>query len=75
MKLHTTITSERGKPVTKSGNEYIEIIVQGENHTNILELKLVANESNYTITGYAIDEDSTTQRRRERYISYTINKR
>jgi hypothetical protein len=25
MKLFTTITSERGKPVTKSGNEYIEI--------------------------------------------------
>jgi hypothetical protein len=27
MRLFTTITSERGKPVTKSGNEYISISV------------------------------------------------
>lgn len=30
MKLFTTITSERGKPVTKSGNEYIEIDINIE---------------------------------------------
>ena len=31
MKLFTTITSERGKPVTKSGNENLHIEIKGEN--------------------------------------------
>lgn len=30
MKLHLTATSERGKPVTKSGNEYIKIEIKNE---------------------------------------------
>lgn len=31
MKLHLTATSERGKPVTKSGNEFINIDFSNEN--------------------------------------------
>ena len=35
MKLFTTITSERGKPVTKSGNEYVEVKILNENRDTI----------------------------------------
>lgn len=30
MKLHLTATSERGKPVTKSGNEHVKIDIQDD---------------------------------------------
>lgn len=35
MKLHTTISSERGKPVTKSGNEYLKIEIVNEKRQRI----------------------------------------
>ena len=35
MKLHAKITSERGKPVTKSGNEYLEVLVNNEQRENV----------------------------------------
>lgn len=35
MQLHLTATSERGKPVTKSGNEYIEVKILNENRDTI----------------------------------------
>lgn len=37
MKLFTTITSERGKPVTKSGNEAIRITVS-DNRINKFDI-------------------------------------
>jgi hypothetical protein len=38
MKLFTTITSERGKPVTKSGNEHITIDLQDEKRDKIASI-------------------------------------
>jgi hypothetical protein len=38
MKLFLTATSERGKPVTKSGNEYIEILLSDEKRKSIVKL-------------------------------------
>lgn len=50
MKLFTTITSERGKPVTKSGNEYIDIdILVGSttNNRTLARLTIRPNERGY----------------------------
>lgn len=40
MKLGATITSERGKPVTKTGNEYINISITDDNNEVIGEVVL-----------------------------------
>ena len=40
MLLHTTITSERGKPVTKSGNEYINVSILNDKREEIFNLTL-----------------------------------
>jgi hypothetical protein len=40
MKLGATISSERGKPVTKTGNDYLEIVVKGEDGTLIARLTI-----------------------------------
>lgn len=40
MKLYAAITSERGKPVDKSGNEYINVSIKDENRETISELVL-----------------------------------
>ncbi len=40
MKLGATITSERGKPVTKTGNERLEISINDENK-EILSLYII----------------------------------
>lgn len=37
MRLHLTATSERGKEVTKSGNDWIKIEVQNENREIVFE--------------------------------------
>lgn len=29
MKLYATVTSERGKPATKGGNDFIRVVLQG----------------------------------------------
>ena len=44
MRLFTTITSERGKPVTKSGNEYIDIEVQNEHRTKIASIRITEGD-------------------------------
>lgn len=44
MKLFTTIISERGKPVTKSGNEFISVTITGEDRENILQLNIFFEE-------------------------------
>lgn len=38
MKLGAIITSERGKPVTKTGNEYLSISIKDERQESIAEL-------------------------------------
>lgn len=44
MRLYTTIRSEKGKEVTKGGQEYIEIdITVGKNHTPIGSIYLDYN--------------------------------
>ncbi len=46
MKLGATITSERGKPVTKTGNEYLEIDIKDDNHQVIAEMRVyIKNDS------------------------------
>lgn len=71
MKLHLTTESERGKPVTKSGNDYIEIKVKGEDRKDFLELKIINEETYYRIEGYIIEKSLN---RSERYISYEVLK-
>lgn len=39
MKLHLTATSERGKEITKSGNEFIKIEVVDENREHIATIR------------------------------------
>lgn len=45
MNLFTTITSERGKPVTKSGNEYIVLYLQDENRQNRIRMQVSMNKT------------------------------
>jgi len=63
MKLHATITSERGKPVTKSANSVIEIIVNDKNRYNIFNLNISTNKDGtehlLTVINYSTGE--TTQ--------------
>ncbi len=74
MKLHLTATSERGKPITKSGNDYLELEVKGENKQNILELNITDTGEYYVLTGYAISAGQTPSRRSEQYLRYEIAK-
>lgn len=40
MKLFLTATSERGKPVTKSGNDYINMEIIDENREKIADITI-----------------------------------
>ncbi len=51
MKLFTTITSERGKPVTKSGNEHISVHVIDENRKVIAHIKILEDKRICVIIG------------------------
>jgi len=74
MKLHATISSERGKAANKSGNEYLEIEVKGERQEIIFEFRIQPYEDCYEIEGYAIDEGSK-ERRSERYFVFRPNRK
>lgn len=55
MKLYATMTSERGKPVSKSGNEYLQIDILDEDRQSLFTLCLKKsyyniNGQNYTLT-------------------------
>lgn len=51
MKLFLTATSERGKPVTKSGNDFVAIEVMDSNHDIIGRIRFtVATDSQGDIT-------------------------
>lgn len=47
MRLGATITSERGKPVTKTGNEYLEIIITNERGEQELRLDITRDEDGF----------------------------
>lgn len=40
MKLHLTAESERGKPITKSGNEYLDLKIIDDNREQIARLRI-----------------------------------
>lgn len=40
MKLHLTAESERGKQVTKTGNEYLDLIIRDDNREQIARLRV-----------------------------------
>lgn len=40
MKLYASLTSERGKPVSKSGNDYIHIDVHNEQREIMLTIRI-----------------------------------
>lgn len=40
MKLGVTVSSERGKPVTKTGNDFIDISLLDEHGRNIIKMRL-----------------------------------
>lgn len=44
MKLHLTATSERGKPVSKSGNDFVEVSIMDENRQKIVKLLVAIDE-------------------------------
>ena len=45
MKLYAPTTSERGKPVTKSGNEYLICEVLDENQSKLITLQITLANS------------------------------
>lgn len=50
MLLYLEARSERGKPVIKSGNEYIEIGIKGSNRSNIYEICVEVREYEISMT-------------------------
>lgn len=48
MKLHLTATSERGKPVTKSGNDYLDLDIRGENRNKIAKICITVEKQDAT---------------------------
>lgn len=46
MKLYAKINSERGKEVTKSGNEYIKVDILDRNRNDLITLHLTCAKSN-----------------------------
>ena len=50
MKLYATISSERGKTVSKSGDEYLEIEVYNETRKKVVEIKITPEK----MDGYII---------------------
>jgi len=65
MKLYTTIASERGKTVSKSGNEYLEIEIYNETREKVAEIKITPEK----IEGYIIHA-----RQAERYFFFDMPK-
>lgn len=70
MKLYANVTSERATK-GQGGNDFIDIVVKGEDQKNILELKITPHDNHYKITGYAINGGNL---RSESYISYEVRK-
>jgi hypothetical protein len=57
MKLFTTITSERGKPVTKSGNNYLTIILQDEMQDKVAEITILPGNISVVYNGAKTEVD------------------
>lgn len=47
MKIHLTAQSERGKPVTKSGNDELRVVIRGEDR-EVLATLLIIDDSEDT---------------------------
>lgn len=77
MKLGATITSERGKAVIKTGNEYIVVNVKDENDRAIAELRVYATSdgSNHVrLWVEGIDSiDHTIAKRRDNLCNCGMN--
>lgn len=52
MKLHLTATSERGKPVTKSGNTVLEMNIVGEQRQELWHIVILPNIDGGQLTVY-----------------------
>lgn len=52
MQVNLTATSERGKEVNKSGNEYVEMTLKGANRTEIVSLVFKIDGAGYSLQGY-----------------------
>tara|TARA_R110002126_G_scaffold17316_4_gene67741 strand:+ start:3604 stop:3831 length:228 start_codon:yes stop_codon:yes gene_type:complete len=75
MKLNATITTDTGKTISKASNESIKIEVKGESRETIFEFEVTQEKDCYKIKGYSIDENSTDQRKSERYFEFEPNKK
>ena len=76
MKLATTTTSERGKPMTKTGNEFIEIELFGDRETGRLAvLRLQVNEKYPDEYDLHIDETSSINIIEDEWICSECGKR
>jgi hypothetical protein len=58
MKLYAKLTSERGKEITKSGNDWLKIEVQDENRNIIFTKTLYPNKTKLKATEPEADEYS-----------------
>lgn len=50
MILHATIESERGKAISKSGNEYLNIDIKSTNRTSIYTVEVESREFEICLT-------------------------
>ena len=65
MKLYATTTSERGKTVSKSGDEYLEIEIYNETRKKVAEIKITSEK----MDGYIIHA-----RQEEKYFFFDMPK-
>lgn len=49
MKLYATTTSERGKPATKGGNEYIDIIITDVNRKELYNISIIPDPQGHIV--------------------------
>lgn len=73
MKLYATTTSERATK-GQGGNEYLQIVVKGEDERSFLELEITHDQGFYNIFGYVIHPEHEPGHRTEQYIKYSIKK-
>jgi len=71
MKLYATTTSERASK-GQGGNEYLEIVVTGEDKKPFLEMKITPKGDHYDISGYVMQAEHAPNRRSEQFFKYEV---
>lgn len=61
MKLYATIESERGKPVSKSGNDYLAIELRGDNRRLLGHITITPRNGSANIKYHLAPDVQTIQ--------------